>query len=78
MQSEFRECLPFCTESCVFRLLSKYIKIKVNKTIILPVFSYWWEMWSVVLKEVRRLRMIENMVLMKILRPKIGQGSREL
>lgn len=78
MQFEFRECLPFGAESCVFRLLSKYIKIKVNKTIILPVVSYWWETWSVVLKEIHRLRMIENRVLMEILRPKMGQGSRGL
>jgi len=51
---------------------------KINKNIILPVVSCGWETWSLVLREVGRLRIIENRVLMKILGPKMGRGSMGL
>jgi len=34
-----------------FHLLSKNLKIKMYKTIILPVVLYWCEMWSLTLRE---------------------------
>jgi hypothetical protein len=40
-------------------LLSKYIKIKVHRNIILPVVLYECETWSLVLREDRRLRVLE-------------------
>ena len=45
------------------RLLSKNLKIKMYRTIILPVVLYGWETWSLTLREERKLRMFENMVL---------------
>ena len=38
------------------RLLSKNLKIKIYKTIILPVVLYGCETWSLTLREERRLR----------------------
>ena len=37
-------------------LLSKNIKIKINRTIILPVVLYGCETWSLTLREERRVR----------------------
>ena len=51
------------------RLLSKNLKIKVYRTIILPVVLYGCETWSLTLREERKLRMFENMVLRRIFGP---------
>jgi hypothetical protein len=48
-------------------LLSKNLKIKIYRTIILPVVSDGCENWSLTLKEERRLRVFENRVLRRIL-----------
>ena len=45
------------------RLLSKNLKIKIYRTIILPVVLYGCETWSLTLREERRLRVFENRVL---------------
>jgi len=50
-------------------LLSKNLKIKIYRTIILPVVLYECETWSLTLKEKRRLRMFENRLL-RIFGPK--------
>jgi hypothetical protein len=42
-----------------FRLLSKNVKIKVQKTIILLVVLYGYEIWSLALREEHRLREVE-------------------
>ena len=47
-------------------LLSKNVKIKIYRTIILPVVLYGCETWSLKLREERKLRMLENMVLRRI------------
>ena len=52
------------------RLLSKNLKIKIYRTIILPVVLYGCETWSLTLREERRLRMLENRVLRRIFGPK--------
>jgi hypothetical protein len=44
-------------------LLSKNLRIKLYRTIILPVDLYWCETWSLTLREELRLRLIENSVL---------------
>ena len=44
-------------------LLSKNLKIKIYRTIILPVVLYGCETWSLTLREERRLRVFENSVL---------------
>jgi hypothetical protein len=52
------------------RLLPKNIKIRIYKTLILPVVSYGRETWLVTLREELRPRMLENMVLKRIFLPK--------
>jgi hypothetical protein len=42
------------------RLLSKNLKIRIYKTIILPVVLYGCETWSLTLREEHRLRVFEN------------------
>ena len=50
--------------------LSKNLKIKINRKIILPVVLYGCETWLLTLREERRLGMFENRVLRKIFGPK--------
>jgi hypothetical protein len=52
------------------RLPSRNVKIKVFKTIILPVVLYGCETWSLTLREEHRLRVFENRVLRRIFGPK--------
>jgi hypothetical protein len=47
-------------------LLSKNVKIRIYKTVILPVVLYGCETWSLTLREEHRLRMFENRVLRRI------------
>ena len=42
-------------------LLSKNLKIKIYRTIILPVVLYGCETWSLTLREERRVRMLRRM-----------------
>jgi hypothetical protein len=51
------------------RLLSRNVKVKIYKTIILPAVLYGCETWSVTLREEHRLRMFENRVLRRIFGP---------
>ena len=51
-------------------LLSKNIKIKIYRTISLPVVLYGYETWSLTLREECRLRVFENRVLRRIFGPK--------
>jgi len=44
------------------RLLSKNLKIKLYRTIILPVVLYGCKTWSLMLREERKLIVFENMV----------------
>jgi hypothetical protein len=50
-------------------LISKNLKIKIYKTVILPVVLYGCETWSLTLKEEQRLRVFEKRVLRRIFRP---------
>jgi hypothetical protein len=47
-------------------LLSENIKIKIYRTIILPVVLYGHEAWSLTLREELGLRVFQNRVLRKI------------
>jgi hypothetical protein len=51
-------------------LLSKNVKIKIYRTIMLPVVLYGCESWSLTLREECRLRVFENKVLRRISGPK--------
>jgi hypothetical protein len=52
------------------RLLSRNVKVKIYKNIILPVVLYGCETWSLTLREEHRLRVFEIMVLRRIFGPK--------
>jgi hypothetical protein len=51
------------------RLLSKNIKIRIYKTIILPVVLYGCGTWFLKLRDEHRLRVFENRVLRRIFGP---------
>jgi hypothetical protein len=53
------------------RLLSKNIKIRMYKTILLPMVLYPCETWSLTLREDYRLKVFENRVLGRIFGPKM-------
>jgi hypothetical protein len=65
-----------------FRLLSKKnVKIKIYKTIIIPVILYGCKTWSLILREEHRLRVFENRVLRRIFglkRDEVRGGGRKL
>jgi hypothetical protein len=52
------------------RLISKNLKIKIHRTVILPVVLYGCETWSLSLREEHKLRVSENRVLRRICEPK--------
>ena len=62
--------LLFGAESLSSRLLSKNLKIKIYRIIILPVVLYGCETWSLTLQAERKLRVFENMVLRRIFGPR--------
>ena len=51
-------------------LLSKNLKIKMCRTIILPTVFYGCETWSLTMREKCRVRVFENRVLRRIFVPK--------
>ena len=58
-------------------LLSKKLKIKVYRIIMLPVVLYGCETWSPKLRDERRLRVFENRVLRKVFEPKRDEETGE-
>jgi hypothetical protein len=59
------------------RLLSRNVKVKIYKTIILPVILYGCETWSLMLREEHRLRVFEKTVLRRIFGPKRDEVTGE-
>jgi hypothetical protein len=59
------------------RLLSKNLKIKIYRTIILPVVLCGFETWLLTLREERRLRVFENRVLRRVFGPKMDEVTGE-
>jgi sorting nexin-29 len=59
------------------RLLSKNVKIKTYRTILLPVVLYGCETWSLTFREERRLRLFENKVLRRIFGPRRDEVTGE-
>jgi len=58
-------------------LLSRNLKFKIYRTIILPVVLYGCETWSLTLREERRLKLFENRVLRRIFGPKRDEVTGE-
>jgi hypothetical protein len=55
------------------RLISKNLKIKIYRTVILSVVLYGCATWSLTLGEEHRLRVFENRVLRRIFGPKMEE-----
>ena len=58
-------------------LLSKNLKIKTYRSIILPVVLYGCKTWSLALREERKLRVFENRELRGTFGPKRDEVTRE-
>jgi hypothetical protein len=58
-------------------LLSQNLKIKIYRTIILPVVLYGCETWSLILWEKHGLRVCENRVLWRIFGPRGDEVTGE-
>ncbi|KAJ4446545.1 hypothetical protein ANN_13241 [Periplaneta americana] len=59
-------CLSRRTVVRRLHLLSKNVKVRIYRTVILPVVLYGCETWTLTLREEHRLRVFENKVLRKI------------
>jgi hypothetical protein len=59
------------------RLLSGNVKVKIYKTIILPVVLYGCETWCLILREEHRLSVFENRTLRRIFGPKRDEVTGE-
>ena len=59
-------CYHLVQNLLTFSLLSKNMKIKTYRTIILPLVVCGCETWLLTLREERRLRMLENRVRKRI------------
>jgi hypothetical protein len=66
-------CRSFCLPVCY----PKNIKIKIYRTIILPVVLYGCETSSLTLREERRLRVFKNMVLRREFGPRRDRVAGE-
>ncbi|KAJ4439288.1 hypothetical protein ANN_07409 [Periplaneta americana] len=58
-------------------LLSKNLKVRIYKTVILPVVLYGCETWTLTLREEHRFRVFENKVLRKIFGAKRDEVTGE-
>ncbi|KAJ4427899.1 hypothetical protein ANN_23907 [Periplaneta americana] len=58
-------------------LLSKSLKVRIYKTVLLPVVLYGCETWTLTLREEHRLRVFENKVLRKIFGAKRDEVTGE-
>ncbi|KAJ4427675.1 hypothetical protein ANN_25324 [Periplaneta americana] len=58
-------------------LLSKNLKVRIYKTVILPVLLYGCETWTLTLREEHRFRVFENEVLRKIFGAKRDEVTGE-
>jgi hypothetical protein len=66
-----------CYHSVQNGLLPKNVKIRIYKTIILPVVLYGCETWSLTLREEHGLMVFENRVLRRIFGPKSDEVTGE-
>jgi hypothetical protein len=61
--------MPFSPEPSVFSPAVGNVKVKIYKTVILPVVLYGCETWSLTLREEHKPGVFENGVLSRIFRP---------
>jgi hypothetical protein len=65
--------LPFGPELSVLSSAFKVLKIRIYKTVILPVVLYGCKTWFLTLREEHGLKEFENRVLRRIFGPKRDQ-----
>jgi hypothetical protein len=58
-------------------LLSRNVKVKIYKTVILPIVLYCCETWSLIIREEHRLRVFDNRVLRRIFGPERDEVTGE-
>ena len=63
--------------SHVFISQHSYLKLYYHRTVILPVVLYGCETWSLTLREERKLRVFESMVLRRIFGPRRDEVTGE-
>jgi hypothetical protein len=74
-------CRMAGTESFLFQFTIENMKLKIQRTIILPILSCCGETWSLTLRMEQRLRFNENRMLRKIFgleRDEINRERRRL
>jgi hypothetical protein len=64
--NSFNTCYGSVQNLLSSRLLSKNVKVRIYKTVILPVVLYGPETWSLTLREEHKLRVFVNWVLRRI------------
>jgi len=69
--------LSIGAEYFLLQFVIQKLKIMIHRTIILPVVLYGCEIWSLTLKEERRLRVFVNRVLRRIFGPKRNEVAGE-
>jgi len=57
----------------IIQFATKYVKIKIYKSVILPVVLHGCGAWSVILEEKPGLKSFENMALRIYLGPRVGR-----
>ena len=77
IKSRLKSCYHTVQNLLSSSLLSKNLKIKIYRIIILPVVLYGCETWSLTLREERRLRVFENRVWRRIFGPKRDEVAGE-
>ena len=70
MSGNTRYCYHSVQNLLSSSFISKNLKIKIYRTVLLPVVLYGSETWSLTLREEHRLRVFENRVLRRIFGPK--------
>jgi len=70
-------CYHSVQNSLSSRLLPKNLKIKIYRTIIFPVVLNGCETWSLTMREERKLRVFEHMVLRRIFGPRRDEVTGE-
>ncbi|KAJ4435487.1 hypothetical protein ANN_18103 [Periplaneta americana] len=77
-RNKYGKCVLYSVEKLLSSsLLSKNLKVRIYKTVILPVVLYGCETWTLTLREEHRLRVFENKVLRKIFGAKRDEVTGE-
>jgi len=68
LQRSNRACLS-CIKIFKSKPVSRHIKLKIRKTLIRPIVTYWSQAWTSTAKEVNVLRIFERKTVRKMCGP---------